>query len=157
RRRSAWIIVALASVLASSGLMTPSASATASFGPGSAAWDAYYANPSDKTTWDAFCRGGGGTYAADADGAPACGPLGSTTIGFPGPGGSTSSGFQCVELVKRYLYVTRNWAVLAGTNGSQVVSNYGANNNVAVIANSTPGKAPTVGTVMSFYNNADRS
>src|SRR5579862_4764555 len=121
------------------------------FGPGNSAWDAYYRAPGDQSTWGPFCAGGGGKLIASGDGVMACGPTGGTTIDVPG-GGSTT-GFQCVELSDRFLYISHGWTALVG-DGSQVARVYASAHGAPLIRNGTPGIAPHVGDVMSFSDNA---
>jgi hypothetical protein len=135
--------------------LASSAQASSQFGPGDSRWDAYYANPTDTGTWGPYCQGAGGSFLATADGVPACGPTGGVTIDFPG--GDSALGFQCTELAKRFLYVTHGWLGISATNGAQVVSHYGAAHNVAVINNSTAGRSPGAGTVVSFSTNSSFS
>lgn len=127
------------------------------FGPGDAAWDAYYANPADTSKWPAFCAGAGGSVVVSAVGVPACGPTGSNNIALKS--GSTlvyTPGFQCVELTARYLYVTKGWTAQSA-NGARVARAYGTAHGVARISNGTAGKAPRVGDVMSFSSQPDFS
>ena len=128
------------------------ASASAGFGPGDAAWEAYYASPLDRSTWSAFCAGGGATDLLTAIDVPACGPVGSTDV--YGPQGSYfTAGFQCVELVERYLWVNRELAPVR-TNGGHLVAAYAAasSKKLTVVKNGS-GQLPTVGAVISFSDN----
>ena len=91
-----------------------------------------------------------------ADGVPACGPTGSTTIELESPSNITveTPGFQCVELSDRFLYV--HWGYLAQPdNGDQVVAGYGAAFSIPVVANGSVGNAPQVSDVMSFSANSN--
>jgi hypothetical protein len=121
------------------------------FGNGDAAWDHYYNDPANTSTWSAFCKGGGGKVVVSAFGVPACGPTGETNIATPGSGGGYTPGFQCVELSERFLYVSRGWAALPG-NGAQVAGNYSAKYGAPLVSNGTAGEAPQPGDVMSFSN-----
>lgn len=156
--------VVLGAVVAAFSVLTvsPSASAAGGFGHGSAAWDAYYNNPSSSSTWTPFCQGGGGTYLANANGVPACGPTGGTTIYLPVSStnhgnGTYTPGFQCVELAERYLFVRKGWSPISGTNGAQVVAHYASAHGVGIVKDGTIGKVPQVGTVISFSKYADYS
>ena len=112
-------IVSALVVLVSTGLavVAPLASATTTYGPGSASYEAYYANPSNQSTWSAFCSGAGDGASfsgVQALGVPACGPTPSDDsvgidIGSAGQGGPTEYGYQCVELAERYLWVKLGW------------------------------------------------
>ena len=127
------------------------------FGPGDAAWDAYYANPTDTSKWAAFCAGAGGSVVVQAIGVPACGPTGTTNISLKN--GSTiiyTPGFQCVELTDRYLYVKKGWTSLPG-NGARVARAYAAAHSMSTVTNGTVGTAPHVGDVISFSNVSDFS
>jgi hypothetical protein len=128
------------------------------FGPGDAAWDAYYANPADTSKWAAFCGGGGGSVAAQAIGVPACGPTGSTNISLKNSSSLiiTTPGFQCVELTDRYLYVAKGWTSV-NANGARVARAYAAAHSLSTVSNGTVGKAPNVGDVISFSNQSDFS
>ena len=153
----AAVLVAASAV----GIAVP-ASAAASFGHGDAAWDAYYKSPSSTGTWNRFCQGGGGSYLVNANGVPACGSTGNTTIYLPVSGtsladGTYTPGFQCVELAERYLLVRRGWSPISGTNGAQVVSHYASAHGIGVVKDPTSGKVPAVGTVMSFSDTSNYS
>ncbi|HVV37346.1 MAG TPA: Calx-beta domain-containing protein [Acidimicrobiales bacterium] len=124
------------------------------FGPGDAAWDAYYANPADTSKWAAFCSGGGGSVAVQAIGVPACGPTGATNISLKG--NIYTPGFQCVELTDRYLYVTKGWTAV-NANGAGVARGYAAAHSLSTVSNGTVGKAPQVGDVISFSNQSNFS
>src|SRR5580658_2363889 len=113
------------------------------FGSGNAAWDAYYKDPGNSSTWAPFCAGGGGSVKASALGSP----TGGTDIYLEG--GDYTPGFQCVELSERYLYVARGWTSL-GANGAQVAEVYSAKHGARLVRNGTAGVAPHVGDVMSF-------
>jgi len=126
------------------------------FGPGNAAWNAYYSDPTNTSTWAPYCAGGGGTVVKSADGVPACGPTGSTIIILKSPHRLTieTPGFQCVELSDRFLYV--HWGYLAKPgNGDQVVASYGRGYRIPVVTNGTVGSAPQVSDVMSFSANSN--
>ena len=133
-------------------VLAPSAGA---FGSDNSAWKAYYKEPSNESTWEPFCEGGGGHVKAHGDGVMACGPTNEgNEIEIPGPGltkGISTPGFQCVELSERFLYVTHGWGTI-GANGAQVAERYAAAHGVPLIANGTAGIAPHVGDVMSFSN-----
>src|SRR5579885_1436603 len=158
RRSVVAVVLAVAVVVA-----VPASAAA--FGSGNAAWNAYYASPGDQTKWNAFCQGGGGTWVLTAVSVPACSPTGSTPIYIPnssGGNGPYTPGFQCVELVERYLYVTRGWpgiGVVNGkpTNGAQVVKNYAAAHGMTPVLNGTAGQSPAVGDVLSFSGNSNFS
>ncbi len=128
------------------GVSATPAVATATFGPGNAAWDNYYANPLNTASWSSFCQGGGGSWLQTAIDVPACGPTGSINIVLPG--GSYTGGFQCVELSERYLYVSRGWAPISGTNGAMVVAHYAAAHGVGIINDGTSGKAPALSDII---------
>src|SRR5579885_2410148 len=158
RRSVVAVVLAVAVVVA-----VPASAAA--FGSGNAAWKAYYASPGDQTKWNAFCQGGGGTWVLTDVSVPACSPTGSTPIYIPnssGGNGPYTPGFQCVELVERYLYVTRGWpgiGVVNGkpTNGAQVVKNYAAAHGMTPFLNGTAGQSPAVGDVLSFSGNSNFS
>src|SRR5579871_1464470 len=114
------------------------------FGKGDAAWDKYYADPANTSTWSAFCKGGGGKVVKSALGVPACGPTGETNIGTPGSGGGYTPGFQCVELSERFLYVSRGWNAQPG-NGAQVAKAYSDKYGAPLVRNGTAGEAPQAG------------
>lgn len=153
------------------------------FGPGVAAYDNYYANPTNQSLWQAFCTGGGGSTLVMGVASfhfPACGPTGNTTIVIPtapGATGVTSPGFQCTELADRYLAVTYGLfapanAVNGGgpVNGDQVVATYGSTYHLPTYTSglaagqtsATSGytsmsgvnHAPQAGEVMSFSANS---
>jgi hypothetical protein len=154
-RPSAFVTVVVAAVFLA-GLASPAAFArdisVRSFGPGDAAWNNYYANPSDQATWSPFCQGGGASLVTSVQGVPACGPTpssGGVHIFLPENGGPVV-GFQCVELVERYLYVNYGWKPINQTNGAQVVKNYASQDKVSFTVNDTAGQVPAVGDVMSF-------
>ncbi|HUR76445.1 MAG TPA: Calx-beta domain-containing protein [Acidimicrobiales bacterium] len=127
------------------------------FGPGDAAWDAYYANPTDSSKWAAFCGGGGGSVAVQAIGVPACGPTGSTNIALKsGNIAIYTPGFQCVELTDRYLFVKKGWTA-EGANGAGVARTYAAAHGMSTVSNGTVGTAPRVGDVISFSNQSNFS
>src|SRR5262249_25049298 len=94
-----------------SGSGSQAAAAASVYGPGSPSWDAYYTNPLDTATWRPFCSGAGGTTVKFVLGVPvpACGPTGTTQIDVPltypyaANEEASTPGFQCVELVQRYL------------------------------------------------------
>lgn len=104
-RLAAVAVVFLVGVVAD----TASASATTTYGPGDTSYDAYYANPLDKSTWAPFCAGAGDgvSYSGvQALGVPAGGPTPSDDsvgidIGSTGQGGPTEYGFQCIELAAK--------------------------------------------------------
>jgi hypothetical protein len=131
------------------------ASTAAAFGKGNAAWNAYYNEPGNESTWEPFCEGGGGHVKAHGDGVMACGPTNEgNEIEIPGPGltkGISTPGFQCVELSERFLYITHGWGTI-GANGAQVAERYASAQGVPLIANGTAGVAPHIGDVMSFSN-----
>jgi hypothetical protein len=146
---------ALAAVVALTALVVTAAASP--FGNGDAAWNAYYANPSATSNWEAFCQGGGGHWLVTALSVPACGPTGATRIYLTANGTSNSTfteGFQCVELADRFLYVSRGWAPLSSTNGDQAVAHYAAAHGVAIVPDPTVGKSPAVGTIISFSNSS---
>jgi CHAP domain len=145
------VLLVASCVSAVMGGVTP-ATASASFGPGDASWDAYYAAPLDRSTWSAFCAGGGAADLLTSIDVPACGPVGSTDI--YGPQGKYSTvGFQCVELVERYLWVNRGLSPVA-TNGGHLVAAYAAvpGSKVTVVNNGS-GQLPKKGAVISFSDN----
>lgn len=121
------------------------------FGSGNAAWSAYYAAPSNRSTWAAFCAGGGGVIAAYANGVPACGHTGGTSIYMPPAGDSLwTPGFQCTEVVGRYEWVKYGLHPVKG-NGAQDAETYASDYHRSLIRNGT-GRSPQVGDVMSFSN-----
>jgi len=159
-RRLAVVSVPLALTAAALGAGSPAAAASGAYGPGSSAWDAYYANPLDTATWRPFCAGAVAKAKVVAGiPVPACGPTGTTQIDTPlkypytAGGVASVSGFQCVELVQRYLYVAKHWGTKTG-DGADMVRVYGAAHNVTPVANGS-GKAPHVGDVISFSVMAD--
>ena len=102
-----------------------------------------------------FCHDYGQSVGGSFAGVDACNGAAATTnvnIYFQGSNGSVvrsdSDGFQCVELVTRYLYAVKGWGVLE-QNGANVVSNYGSTYGVTPIVNGA-GAAPQVGDVISF-------
>jgi len=126
------------------------------FGPGDAAWTNYYAAPSNTSTWGPYCAGGGGSVVQSADGVPACGPTGTTTIELPSPSNLTieTPGFQCVELSDRFLYV-HDGLLAQPANGDQVVAEYGAKFSIPIVANGTANNAPQTSDVISFSANSN--
>ena len=127
------------------------ASASGSFGPGDARWVAYYANPSDAATWTPFCQGAGGSVQASADGVPACGPTGNTSIGVHGPSGIVYYGdLECTELVARFVWVKNGLPNVGGDGGHVAWAYHNAHPQLALYTNGTVGHAPQVGDVISF-------
>jgi len=156
-RRLALLMTTLAVAAACVAAGSPAAVAYAVYGPGSSSWAAYYANPQDTATWAPFCAGAGGTVTKSVPGipVPACGPTGSTDIDVPTSypytttGEIPTDGFQCVELVQRYLYVAEHWGALAG-DGADMARIYGSQHSITPVPNGTTGQAPQVGDVISF-------
>jgi outer membrane protein assembly factor BamB len=121
------------------------------------AWDAYYDDPDNQSTWSAFCVAGGATFTADANGVPACTPSGSVNVAVPPAGPKyVYPGFQCAELAERYLYVTYGWPGVLDSqghadNGDEIVSTYAsAHPNDAVVRPNGSGSPPAQGDVISF-------
>ena len=147
-------VVAVVAVLASTSLLAPSpvSASPAKFGPGNPAWEAYYQHPMDRQTWGPFCAGGGGggggTVVAAADGVPACGPTGSQQIAVNGR--VSIKGFESVELAERFLKVRWKLTPLPRESADQLVSNYGSNDDLPIVANGTTGVAPQANDVISF-------
>ncbi len=117
RRPTCSVLVALVLVGTSVtlGFVGPSRAASGTtYGPNDSSYAAYYADPSNQTTWMPFCSGAGdgATYSRyEVLGVPACGPTpsnGTVQIDI-GPrsqlGGRSGPGFQCVEFAERYLWV----------------------------------------------------
>ena len=157
RRNIGCLVAAIICLIAILGATSTPASASSTYGQGDSAYDAYYANPSDQSTWAAFCAGAGdgASYSGvQALGVPACGPTPSNDsvgiyIGSDDQGGPTEYGFQCVELAERYLWVKEGWAPINSSDGAQVVKNYAAQHSLPIVQNGA-GQAPAVGAVMSF-------
>ena len=129
-------------------------SVPADFGPGSGAWTSYYNNPTNQLNWPAFCKDGGATLVTSANGVPACGPTpasGGVRIMLPGGVGPVV-GFQCIELVERYLYVKYGWLPIAATNGAEAVKKYAAARHLGIIIDGTKDSSPEVGDIISFSN-----
>ena len=154
----ATAVLSLLGIAVILGVSSPaSASGVGSFSSANAAWRAYYASPSDQSTWKAYCAGGGGSIAGSANGVPVCGHTGDTSIYLP-PKGDTlyTPGFQCTEIVGRYEWVKYGLHPVRG-NGAQDAETYASTYRRALIRNGTAGEAPQVGDVMSFSNTSNYS
>ena len=163
--RRAWAVVSVILVASTMGAGQAHhvfREASSTFRPPDAAWENYYNDPFNQATWAPFCAGGGGSPVpvASAFGVPACGPTGSTDIYLPeNPNAKIrthTQGFQCVELVERYLDVRYGLTPPISAddepitaNGAQVVETYAAQYNLSIIKNDV-GQLPAVGDVMSF-------
>jgi len=161
-KRLRLVLATTVIAVAATWIASPIVAAATTYGPGSPGWDAYYADPLDTATWAPFCSGAGATYvAAVGVPVPACGPTGSTQIDIPlsypytSGGETTTVGFQCVELVERYLYAVDHWGAQAG-DGAQMAGLYGSAHGINPVLNST-GQAPQVGNVISFSVESDFS
>src|SRR5690348_4780043 len=79
------------------------ASAQGDFGQNDPRWLAYYANPSEQSTWEPFCQGDG-AHALVGVPVAACGPTNTgmrihlTADGKHNDPNGFTDGFQCVEL-----------------------------------------------------------
>lgn len=144
-------------------VITATPIAAFAFGPGDAAWDNYYAAPGDTSTWSAFCTSGGSSLSQSVEatsaenilGVPACNPEGSTTINLGG--GSSTPGFQCVELSDRFLYVKFGLDTVNG-DGKYVAERYANKYGPAVVpGDGSVHEAPPVGAVISFAESTDPS
>jgi hypothetical protein len=85
---------------------------------------------------------------------PACGPQGGS-YGIavqPYPNSLTTSGYQCVEFSRRYLYYKYGVTYNSSTNGDQMVDHYGQAYPAlfTTYANGAINHAPVKGDVMSF-------
>jgi hypothetical protein len=169
RHPASWpaLVTAAAAAAVAAAVPLPPAGAAAAaagqpFGPRSAAWRAYYTHPHSPSAERGYCAGGGGRERFVVLGVPACGPAGNRLIDLPSPAHWTvqSPGFQCVELVDRYLYVRHRWLAPAGArpvDGAQTAAWYARHHRAAgavLLRAGVPGHVPAAGDVMSMSETA---
>ena len=104
-------------------------SATASGLATGGACDAYTANSSHPASYQLPGRFGimPAAYSDSSLVVPACGPRGGSygVAVHPYPNSLTTSGYQCVEFSRRYLYYKYGVTYNSSTNGDQIVDHYG--------------------------------
>jgi hypothetical protein len=108
------------------------------------------AGPTDPNFCANYAQSSNGAYA----GVKACNGPYVGAVKFLGTNGaaitSDTVGFQCVELVTRYMYAAKGWGVLFA-DGADIARVYGAAHGVTpVLSGNTAGLKPHVGDVISF-------
>jgi hypothetical protein len=142
RARALSVVAALLSVPVTAGALALTAAAPAAA--------VTIANPTDPNFCANYGQSSNGAYA----GVKACNGPYVGTVKFLGANGaaitSDTVGFQCVELVTRYLYAAKGWAVQFA-DGADIARVYGAANGVSpVLSGNAAGLKPHVGDVISF-------